>query len=120
MWDDITGRIREGLFPRPYSKDALDIIEREVLWKLMAGERYQEAYYAVYHYNILERLLLIQAPTLVLGGDQDTLRSAVEPVATRIQRVRSHIVPGGSYFTSYDGPEAMAREIIGFLADPGV
>ena len=120
MWEDITGRIREGLFPKPYSEYALDIIEREVLWKLMAGERYRDAYHAVYRYNILERLPLIQAPTLVLGGDQDTLRSAVEPVIARIKRVRSHLVPGGSYFTSYDDPEAMAREILGFLADPGV
>lgn len=86
----------------------------------MAGERYRDAYHAVYRYNILERLPLIQAPTLVLGGDQDTLRSAVEPVTARIKRVRSHLVPGGSYFTSYDDLEAMAREILGFLADPGV
>ena len=120
MWVDIIGRIREGLFPKPYSKAALDIIEREVLWKLMAGERYVDGYHAVYRYDTLERLPLINAPTLVLSGDQDTLRSAVEPVAARIKRVRSRLVPGGSYFTSYDDPQGMAREILDFLADPGV
>ena len=31
VWDDVTNRVREGLFPKPYAKEALEIIEREVI-----------------------------------------------------------------------------------------
>ena len=120
MWEDITGRVREGLFPRPYSKEALEIIQREVIWKLMAGERYGEGYEAIYAYEILERLPLIQAPTLVMSGHQDTLRRALEPVAARIPRARTRMVEGGSYFTTFDDPELLSREILDFLEHPGV
>ncbi len=120
MWDDITGRVREGLFPRPYTQEALEIIQREVLWKLMAGERYGEGYEAIYTYDILERLPLIQAPTLVMSGLQDTLRRALEPVAAHIPRVKTRVVEGGSYFTTFDDPELLSREILDFLANPGV
>ena len=120
VWDDVTSRIREGLFPKPYAKEALEIIEREVIWWLMAGERYHEGYVAIHLYNIMERLTFIQAPTLVMGGEQDRLRPALEPVATRIQRVRTRVVQGGSQFTTYDNPEALSREILNFLEYPGV
>ena len=122
MWDDITGRMREGLFPKPYSDEALETIQKEVVWKLMAGERRNEAYIAIYRHSrdILERLHLIQAPTLVMSGDQDGQRPALEPVAARIRRNRTRVLKGGSYFTAYDDPEALAREILDFLADPGV
>jgi pimeloyl-ACP methyl ester carboxylesterase len=122
MWDDITGRMREGLFPKPYSEEALEAIQREVVWKLMAGERRNEAYIAIYRHSngILERLPLIQAPTLVMSGDQDGQRPAMEPVAARIRRNRTRLLKGGSYFTAYDDPEALSREILDFLANPGV
>ena len=122
MWDDITGRMREGLFPKPYSEEALETIQKEVVWKLMAGERRNEAYIAIYRHSrdILDRLPLIQAPTLVMSGDQDGQRPALEPVAARIRRNRTRVLKGGSYFTAYDDPEALSREILDFLANPGV
>ena len=120
VWEDITGRVREGLFPRPYAPEALRAIQREVIWKLMAGERYHEAYAAIYRHNILERLPLIQAPTLVMCGEQDLMRRTLEPAADAIPRSRRRVLPGGSYFTSYDDPDALAREVLSFLADPAV
>ena len=120
IWDDIIGRMREGLYPKPYDPEALEVIEREVIWKLMVRERCNAGYYAIYRYDILERLPLIQAPTLVLTGDQDVMRSTLEIVAPKIKRVRTRVLEGGSYFTSYDNPEILAREILDFLAQPGV
>ena len=96
VWDDINSRLREGLFPRPYTKEALEIIEREIIWRLMAGERYHWGYSAIYRYNIMERLSLVQAPTLLLGGDQDRMHLALEPLAARLQRVRTRVFSGGS------------------------
>ena len=120
VWAYISGRLREGLFPRPYSSEALEAIEKEVIWKLVAGERFAEAYHAIYRYPIMERLPLIEAPTLVMSGTEDTLLKAVEPVAARVRRSRTCVIEGGSFYTSYDNPEVLAREILNFLKDPGV
>ena len=75
----------------------------------MAGERYHEGYVAIHRYDIMERLPFIQAPTLVMAGEEDRLRPALEPVAARIHRVRICVVQGGSKFTTYDNPEALSR-----------
>ena len=87
---------------------------------LMAGERYHAGFVAVHHYKMLERLRLIEAPTLVMSGEQDVLRATMEPVAARIRRGRTRMIPGGSYFTTYDDPETLAREILDFLANPAI
>ena len=120
VWNYINRLLREGLFPRPYSKEALRIIDREVLWMLMAGERYHEGFVAVHLYKMRERLRLIEASTLVMSGERDAQLPALEPVADHIRRVRTRVVPGGSYFTTYDNPEALSQEILDFIASPGI
>ncbi|MBI4234337.1 MAG: alpha/beta hydrolase, partial [Chloroflexi bacterium] len=117
VWRDITGRLRPGLFPTPYTKEALEIIHREVLWEAMAGERYHHGYLAIYNHDMLSRLPLIQAPTLLLTGDEDVLRHSLEPAAARIRKAQTRVVPGGSYFTTYDNPDGLGRVILDFLAN---
>lgn len=117
VWEDITGRLKEA-FPQPYSPKILETINAEVLWKLIAGTRYHEAYVALYHYDILSRLPLIEAPTLVMSGANDSLRRTLEPVAERIRRKRTYVGPGGSYLKSYEEPQALARVILDFIKDP--
>ncbi|MBI4587472.1 MAG: alpha/beta hydrolase [Candidatus Rokubacteria bacterium] len=119
VWQDIVGRVR-GAFPQPYTGNVLDLLHRETLWKLMAGERYKEAYIALVHYDIMNRLPLIQAPTLLIAGENDSLVHNVEPAAARIQRVRTCKLPGGTYFLTREDPEGLARVVLDFLAAPGV
>ncbi len=118
-WQELSGRI-EPFFPRPFSEDTLRTLHWEVLFKLIAGERYHEAYVALGHYDIMSRLPHIEAPTLVMSGEHDGLRRTVEPVAARLKRARTHIGPGGSYLKTYEDPEALAAAILDFLAAPGV
>ena len=118
-WRELSGRI-EPFFSRPYDEETLRTLHWEVLFKLIAGERYHEAYVALGHYDIMSRLPLIEAPTLVMSGEHDGLRRTVEPVAARLKRARTYIGPGGSYLKTYENPEALSRVILDFLADPGV
>jgi len=118
-WQELSDRI-EPFYPRPFSEDILRTLHWEVLWKLMAGERYHEAYVALGHYDIMSRLPLIKAPTLVMSGEKDGLRRTVEPVAEMIKRSRTYIGPGGSYLKTYEDPEALARVVRDFLTNPSV
>ena len=118
-WQELSGRI-EPFFPRPFSEEILRTLHWEVLFKLIAGERYHEAYVALGHYDIMRRLPLIEAPTLVMSGEEDGLRRTVEPVASKLKRSRTYIGPGGSYLKTYEDPEALSGVILDFLADPGV
>ena len=119
VWQDLSSRI-EPFFPRPYSQEMLRTLHWEVLWKLVAGERYHEAYIALGNYDIMSRLPLIQAPTLVMAGEKDSLRRTMEAVTAKLQRARTYVGPGGSYLKTYENPEALARTIMDFLDSPGV
>lgn len=119
VWELIAGRLPPSA-DRPLSEEMLAALNDEAIWKLMSGERFIEAYTAISHYDIMSRIPLIEAPTLVMSGEDDTLRDTVEPVAEKIGRARTHIGPGGSYFMTYEDPEGLARVILDFLADPGV
>ena len=119
VWAGFSGRVPEALFPRPFTNEALEAIEKEVIWKLMAGEVVDEAY-AVSRYPFMERLPLIEAPTLVMSGTADSQLPALEAVAARVRRSRTSVMEGGSGYSSYDNPEGLAREILSFLKDPGV
>ena len=118
-WSFISGRT-EPSFPRPFDKTIAEAVHRETIWKLMAGERYAEAYLAIARYEMAERLPLIEAPTLVMTGEDDPLCDTVEPVAAKIERVRTRVRPGGSYLMTYEDTESLARIILDFLDDPGV
>ena len=120
VWDDMSGRLLEKVFPERNSREALEAIETEVIWKLMAGERFKEAYHAIFRYPVLERSALIKAPTLVMSGTGDGLVRTTEIVAQHIPRSRTCVIEGGSFYTNYHNPEGLAREIMSFLKDPGV
>jgi len=59
----------------------------------------------------------VQAPTLVLWGDQDREvgRSAVELMAARIPRARLEVLAGAGHFPFLDAPEAFGRAVGAFL-----
>ena len=118
-WSFISGRT-EPSFPRPFDKAIAEAVHREAIWKLVAGERYAEAYLAIARYEMADRLPLIEAPTLVMTGEDDPLWYTMEPVAAKLKRVRTHVRPGGSYLMTHEDTEDLARVILDFLADPGV
>lgn len=67
--------------------------------------------------DITPRLAAIQAPTLVLWGDQDreVPRSAMEIMAAGIPQSRLVILGGAGHFPFLDLPEEFCRTVKGFL-----
>jgi pimeloyl-ACP methyl ester carboxylesterase len=62
-------------------------------------------------------LPMIQAPTLLLWGDQDqeVRRPAVEMMVAQIRGARLVTFPGAGHFPFHDAPEAFQRHLTGFL-----
>ena len=92
----------------------------ELVWRLKAGPRYIETYAAVFTYDMASRLPLIQAPTLVMAAEADTLAEYVEKTANLIKRSRQLIVPEATNFMMLQEPERLARIIQNFLDNRGV
>ena len=95
-------------------------MHNELVWRLKAGSRFIETCEAVFTYNMASRLPLIEAPTLVMAGETDTLVEYVERTARLVKRSRQHIVPGATNFMMLQEPEKLAEIIRDFLANPGV
>ncbi|PZC46090.1 MAG: Pimeloyl-ACP methyl ester carboxylesterase [Chloroflexi bacterium] len=120
VWEGLRASLERSGSMRSLTDDPWKLLHKEATWKFMAGDRWHEAYEAMAQYDIMARLSLIQAPTLVASCEHDGLLGTVEPVAARLKRARTHVGPGGSLLLTYEDPEALARLILDFLADPGV
>lgn len=67
--------------------------------------------------DLTPMLPMIQAPTLLLWGDQDqeVRRPAVETMAERIPGARLVVFPGAGHFPFQDAPEEFHRRLTEFL-----
>ena len=115
-------RLWEYLIRETPPDKKLDVknMHNELVWRLKAGPRFIETYEAVFTYNMASRLPLIEAPTLVMAGETDTLVEYVGRTARLVKRSRQHIVPGATNFMMLQEPEELAEIIRDFLANPGV
>lgn len=72
---------------------------------------------AMMTHNVLDRLHLIQAPTLVLAGSKDRLIApqSSEVLASRIMGARLVSIDGGSHSVGAEMPGRFNKEVLGFL-----
>ena len=98
----------------------LENMHNELVWRLKAGPRYIETYAAVFTYDMARRLPLIQAPTLVMAAESDTLAQYVDKTAHLVKRSRQLMVPQATNFMMLQEPERLAGIIRNFLVSPGV
>jgi pimeloyl-ACP methyl ester carboxylesterase len=72
---------------------------------------------AMMTYDVLDRLHLIQAPTLVLTGNQDRLipPQSSEILASRIKGAKLVIIGGGSHVVAGEMEGRFEKEVLGFL-----
>jgi pimeloyl-ACP methyl ester carboxylesterase len=63
----------------------------------------------------------IQAPTLIVWGDEDREvgRAAVLTMASQIPRVRLLVLPGAGHFPFQDQPARFCEVLTGFLREEG-
>jgi haloalkane dehalogenase len=59
--------------------EPLALIHRELLFNLQAGERFHEAYNAVFEHDFNSQIEKITCPTLVMAGLNDSLAPSLEP-----------------------------------------
>lgn len=69
-------------------------------------------------WSIIDRLHLIQAPTLVVAGQFDEATPATwQPYVDHIADVRSHVFPDASHCTHLEKPQEFRAAVAQFLAD---
>jgi pimeloyl-ACP methyl ester carboxylesterase len=103
-------RVRSG---HPGSAAAL--CHREVVDNLAAGERYHEAYQAVFTQDFPALLARVRCPILMLCGDGDVLMPYFDAARRARPDARCVALQGGGYVVD-EAPEVVAAEIRAFLA----
>jgi pimeloyl-ACP methyl ester carboxylesterase len=111
------GAHASALWARLRAKDPqapLALTHREFVLNLRAGERYHETYHAVFTHDFNARLAALDCPTLVMAGDADTLRAALEPAYRALKRGEIRYLTGNTYVCDRD-PDAVAAVVREFF-----
>lgn len=105
------------LWARLRAKDPtapLALTHREFVLNLHAGERYHETYHAVFSHDFKAQLAALRCPVLVMAGDADTLRNALEPAYHALAEGTLRQMKGNTYICDL-APDAVAQVIREFL-----
>lgn len=103
----------ENLWKRLREKDEnadIYLTNREFLLNLHAGERYHEAYYAVFNHEFEMQLAELNCPILVMAGDKDTLRDSLEPAYRVLKNGEMRKLEGNTYICD-QSPDFVAEII---------
>lgn len=92
----------------------LQLTHREFLLNLRAGERYHEAYQAVFNHDFETQLAALRCPILVTAGDNDTLKNSLEPAFRALQNGEMKQLKGNTYICD-QSPEQITRIIEDFF-----
>lgn len=107
----------QHLWQRLRAKDEnadLQLTNREFLLNLHAGERYHEAYFAVFDHDFEDQLAAIECPVLVMAGDRDTLVNSLEPAYKVLKQGEIRRLHGNTYICD-QSPEVVANIIKDFF-----
>ena len=109
--------VARRIFPRA-DQEAM----REILVETISRadpRAYRRAMTSLGLFNSVKRLAQIQAPTLVVTGDQDTTvpPSRQSLLAAGIPGARQVIIPGGGHAVAVDRAEVFNRELLSFLSN---
>jgi pimeloyl-ACP methyl ester carboxylesterase len=72
---------------------------------------------ALQGHHVLDRVSEIAAPTLILTGDRDFLRSGGERIKERLPDARFVLIKGAAHISSFWQPEKFTTAVLDFLAD---
>ena len=105
------------LWERLRSKDEnaeISLIHREFLLNLHAGERYHEAYFAVFVQDFENQLKALNCPILVTAGDKDSLKDCLEPAYKALKKGEMRRLIGNTYICD-QSPELVSNTIREFF-----
>jgi pimeloyl-ACP methyl ester carboxylesterase len=92
----------------------LSLRHREYIDNLRAGERYHEAYFAVFNHDFETQLEKLNSPILVVAGDEDTLKDSLEPAFKALKNGEMRRLVGNTYICDH-APEVMAKLVKEFF-----
>lgn len=106
------------IWERIHSRDPnapVDLIHREAVLNLHAGERYHEAYLAAFEHDFATQLSEIECPVLLLAGEFDTLRSSLEPAGDAVKNGIIREILGATTYVCDREAKLLAKMIREFL-----
>lgn len=83
---------------------------------LRSGAHQREAYHALIHYELVERLSHITVPTLLLTGEHSTREEPIETFRDGIAEATHEVVPDCANAPPLEQPAAVSRAVIEWLA----
>ncbi len=115
---DARGDYLGALWQRLRAKDPtapLALTHRETVLNLIAGERYPEAYHAVFAHDFESQLAAVTCPTLVMAGDEDTLAESLPLAHAALPRGEMRVIAGVGTYVCDRAPDAVAEIVRGFF-----
>lgn len=109
IWKRVT-----GLDPNPSSV----LCHREAVDTLRAGERWHEAYAAVFDQDFPGFYAQVRCPLLIMCGPDDVLWPYFEPARRARPDAKAVVMPGGTYVCD-DFPKEVADQVRAFIEEQG-
>lgn len=94
----------------------VELSHREAVLNLWAGVRYPEAYRAVFQHDLAAALRELRCPTLIMVGENDTIRASAEPARDLVPDAELAVLPEGGTYICDRYPELVASTIQTFLS----
>jgi pimeloyl-ACP methyl ester carboxylesterase len=108
VWD----RIRKRDMSLP-----LEVVHREVLLTQSARNAAQGAYQAVFDQPFGEQLASLEIPTLVIAGDNDTLRASLEPAHKLLRNGEMQVIEGAGPYVCDTHPQVVIEILKSFFKE---
>ena len=93
------------------------LIQRETLLTLQAGKNYHAAYHAVFAQDVAAQLAALQCPTVVTAGENDSLRTCLEPAYHLLKHGTMQLIPAAGTFICDQQPQLVAQLLRAFFSD---
>jgi pimeloyl-ACP methyl ester carboxylesterase len=124
-------RVQSGIFRRPRARartfarvyDRPDLLRPELLWEHYTGgnrgSRFADALIALAGYDILDRLDVVEVPTLIVWGRQDHIVPAADALSYQrhIANSRLEVFDGCGHLPMAERPVRFNRVLEEFLAE---
>jgi pimeloyl-ACP methyl ester carboxylesterase len=117
---DTDGKHLLAVWRRVRAKDPsapLDLSQREAVLTLVAGERYPEAYQAVFAHDFAGQLARVAQTTLVMAGPDDTIFDSLEPAFRALRRGSKCVLSRGGTYVCDREPDLVAAALTDFFTE---
>ena len=108
-WERIRGRMPESA--------SVDLLHREAMLSIQAGQHYHETYHAVFAQDVETQLRAITCPVLMVAGEHDTLIDSLEPAHQLVPHSQKTVVSGASTYYCDTHAQLLAELLHTFLTN---